>query len=211
MSDIISRDTVREHLVELGYAPNSLPDTVLDNFVKELETLYQNGHFDEEPTFQSDHNEENQAQFISKNSKIVYSSENQNSKIVKNLHHSKEQILSKQPENFELDEFMEESVRDNSRYCASHNESFIPSVPDYEKQFEAYEKEVGDNLQQIQLLSEEISENMYIKDESQNQEGESLIDRIANLDLDLGALQNTVREQMSSMYTPPMVFNTLYF
>jgi hypothetical protein len=44
----INADLVRHHLLEMGYEPDTLPQSVLDQFIKELTELYDSGAFDED-------------------------------------------------------------------------------------------------------------------------------------------------------------------
>ncbi|KAI8914396.1 hypothetical protein EDD86DRAFT_273469 [Gorgonomyces haynaldii] len=44
---LITRQVVREHLEEMGYAPEVLTDDILDEFVQDLEELYASGRFDD--------------------------------------------------------------------------------------------------------------------------------------------------------------------
>ncbi|KAJ3259681.1 hypothetical protein HK103_001942 [Boothiomyces macroporosus] len=40
IEEMITEDVVRGHLVEMGYEPDALPDSVLSDFVQELKILY---------------------------------------------------------------------------------------------------------------------------------------------------------------------------
>jgi hypothetical protein len=47
-SNPITVDLVRHHLLEMGYDPEALPSSVLDQFVQELSELYESGALDDE-------------------------------------------------------------------------------------------------------------------------------------------------------------------
>ena len=55
---IINHDTIRHQLLELGYHPDSLPTSILDQFVNEIRDWYDQGGFQEMDSSQDDMNNE---------------------------------------------------------------------------------------------------------------------------------------------------------
>lgn len=52
ISNPITTDLVRHHLIEMGYQPDTLPEDVLNQFVIELTQMYEEGAFDGEPEYE---------------------------------------------------------------------------------------------------------------------------------------------------------------
>jgi hypothetical protein len=195
MSEIISRSAVKEHLVEMGYRADALPDNILDDFVTELKDLYTNGHFEDK------HIQKDEQEFSSSKSKYVYANSGaEQQRIRKNLRFqptSKGNLIREEAE-----------VMIPSMSLRDEEEPVEASISQYEH-YEADSLPRQNEEDLNDLTDDDWQSNYWKHDKDTNFVDDEVLARLGHLDLK--SLRETVANQINAtidhgFYSPEPVF-----